>query len=180
MTSKEKEKHGRSESGRRNTLQRMLDLENRNKLQRMQASTTSVGQPQHHLLPNVLPNQTIRSSHDCSNIIRCDTFTAEPRKAKPEPQASKNVVVAEPVKEMSPEANAADPEILMHLRYVVAARGMVVMGGREEWQRRSSGSAKKERERLKKEKEKAEKEPEPRHKTKWSIEQGTSINKHLS
>jgi len=37
-----KEKHGGTESSRRNTLQRMLDLEKKNKLDRMQASATTV------------------------------------------------------------------------------------------------------------------------------------------
>ncbi|KAB8304458.1 hypothetical protein EYC80_003852 [Monilinia laxa] len=170
MSSKEKEKHGRSESGRRNTLQRMLDLENKNKLQRMQTSTTSVGQPQRNTFfrekrsSNPSPPERpapIRPSDRAMTAPILSVATPSPQspeKPKSKAKTSKNVVLVEPVKEMSPEVNA-DPD---DSDASSICRSPAWDGGDGRQRRMAKKEAqdmrKKEEERLKKEKEKAEKD----------------------
>ncbi|QSZ29557.1 hypothetical protein DSL72_004072 [Monilinia vaccinii-corymbosi] len=177
MSSKEKEKHGRLESGRRNTLERMLDLENKNRLQRMQASTASFGQSQHHsffrerrpTIPNVYTNQSPPerpvSSRQSERAMTAPTLSVaipppprSPKRPKTNAKASTNIAVVEPVKETPPEANA-DPD---DSDASSICRSPAWDGGVGKQRRMAKKEAqhlrKKEEERSRKEREKIEKE----------------------
>lgn len=175
MNSKEKEKHGRSEA-RRNTLQRMLDLEKKNKLQRMQASTTTVSQPLRNTffrerrpsIPNVYtyappperPTPIRQSERAMTAPTLSVAIPATQSSEKPETKIKtpKNVVLIEPEKEklMEVEADAGGSDASS------ICRSPAWDGGDGKQRRTARKEAqdlrKKEEERLKKEKEKAEKE----------------------
>ncbi|EDO03702.1 hypothetical protein SS1G_06183 [Sclerotinia sclerotiorum 1980 UF-70] len=173
MNSKEKEKHGRSEA-RRNTLQRMLDLEKKNK--RMQASTTTVSQPLRNTffrerrpsIPNVYtyappperPTPIRQSERAMTAPTLSVAIPATQSSEKPETKIKtpKNVVLIEPEKEklMEVEADAGGSDASS------ICRSPAWDGGDGKQRRTARKEAqdlrKKEEERLKKEKEKAEKE----------------------
>ncbi|KAF7863876.1 hypothetical protein EAF04_006841 [Stromatinia cepivora] len=174
MNSKEKEKHGRSEAARRNTLQRMLDLEKKNK--RMQASTTTVSQPMRNTffrerrpsVPNVYtcapPPERPTPFRQSERAMTAPTLsvaippTQSSEKPETKTKTSKNVVLIEPVKERSPEVEAdADDSDASSI-----CRSPAWDGGDGKQRRIARKEAqdlrKKEEERLKKEKEKTEKE----------------------
>ncbi|TGO60281.1 hypothetical protein BOTNAR_0148g00190 [Botryotinia narcissicola] len=120
MNSKEKAKHGRSEPVRRNTLERILELDNRSKLQRMQASTAAVSQPlrnsffrerrpsNSNVYTNFPPERPVPFRQPDRAMTVPTLFVAVPpaqvfETPKTAPKASKKVFVVEPVKEKSPQ-----------------------------------------------------------------------------
>lgn len=142
----------------------------------MQASTTSVGQSQRDTFfrekrssnPNAYPNPSppehpppIRPSDRAMTAPTLSVAIPSPQspeKPKPKAKASKNVVLVEPVKEMSPEVNAdADDSDASSI-----CRSPAWDGGDGRQRRMAKKEAqdlrKKEEERLRKEKEKTEKE----------------------
>ncbi|KAI9648383.1 hypothetical protein NHQ30_003016 [Ciborinia camelliae] len=176
MSSKEKEKHGRPEPVRRNTLQRMLDLEKRNKLQRMQASTATVSNPLRNTFfrerrpsnPNVYENPPPPERpvpfRQTERVMTAPTLsvaippTQSFEKSKTKTKTSKSVVVIEPEKEKFKEVDAdADNSDASSI-----CRSPAWDGGDGKQRRKARKEAqdlrKKEDGRLKKEKEKAEKE----------------------
>ncbi|ESZ97346.1 hypothetical protein SBOR_2276 [Sclerotinia borealis F-4128] len=173
MSSKEKEKHGRSEPVRRNTLQRMLDLEKRTKLQRMQASTP-VSQPLRNSFfrerrpsnPNVytipapenpIPSRQTTRAMTIPTLSVAIPPTQTPEKPKAKPKIFKNVVVVEPTKKKSEVGAHADDSDASSI-----CRSPAWDGGEGKQKRMAKREAqdlrKKEEERLRKEKEKVEKE----------------------
>ncbi|KAJ8066265.1 hypothetical protein OCU04_005347 [Sclerotinia nivalis] len=199
MNPKEKEKHGRSEAARRNTLQRMLDLEKKNKLQRMQASTMTVSQPLRNTffrerrpsIPNVYtyapPPERPSPVRQSERAMTAPTLsvaippTQSSKKPETKIKTSKNVVLIEPVKEKSLEVEAdADDSDASSI-----CRSPAWDGGDGKQRRIARKEAqdlrKKEEERLKKEKEKAEKETRAAaQKQKGRLSKTPPTNKRLS
>ncbi|KAF7911079.1 uncharacterized protein EAF01_002587 [Botrytis porri] len=200
MNSKEKAKHDRSESARRNTLERMLELENRSKLQRMQASTATVSQPlrnsffrerrpsNSNVYTNFPPEHPVPFRQSDRAMTAPTLSVAVPPaqifdKPKTAPKTSKKVFVVEPVKEKSPQIVAdvdADDSDASSI-----CRSPAWDGGDGKQRRMAKKEAqdkrKKEEERLKKEKEKAERETRAAaQKQKGRLSKAPPANKRLS
>ncbi|KAM0128937.1 hypothetical protein ACHAP3_008106 [Botrytis cinerea] len=199
MNFKEKEKHGRSEPARRNTLERMLELENRNKLQRMQASTATVSQP---LRNTFFRERRPSNSYVYANSPERPVQFRQPDRAmttpilsvavppaqafetpKTAPKPSKKVFVVEPAKEIPPQlvadVDAGDSDASS------ICRSPAWDGGEGKRKRMAKKEAqdmrKKEEERLRKEKEKAERETRAAaQKQKGRLSKAPPTNKRLS
>ncbi|KAF7902692.1 hypothetical protein EAF00_002595 [Botryotinia globosa] len=200
MNSKEKAKHGRSEPVRRNTLERMLELENRSKLQRMQASTAAVSQPlrnsffrerrpsNSNVYTNLPPERPVPFRQtDRAMTVPTLSVAVPPAQIfetpKTAPKASKKVFVVEPVKEESPQivadVNADDSDASS------ICRSPAWDGGDGKQRRMAKKEAqdmrKKEEERLRKEKEKAQRETRAAaQKQKGRLSKAPPTNKRLS
>ncbi|CAD6441998.1 a092ce34-76b9-4849-9a76-5ab66fabef74 [Sclerotinia trifoliorum] len=199
MNFKEKEKHGRSEAARRNTLQRMLDLEKKSKLQRMQASTTTVSQPLRNTffrergpsIPNVYtyapPPERPTPIRQSERAMTAPTLSVAipPTQSSEKPETKikqpKNVVLIEPVKEklleVEADADGSDASSICRSPAWDGGDGKQRRIARKEAQ----DLRRKEDERLKKEKEKAEKETRAAAlKQKGRLSKTPPTNKRLS
>ncbi|KAM3088425.1 hypothetical protein ACMFMG_000069 [Clarireedia jacksonii] len=169
-----KEKHGATESSRRNTLQRMLDLEKKNKLHRMQASSTTASSPPTHVTflrekvptnPNVYSKPAerpvpVRQQQRAMTAPTLSVTIPHPQPMEPTKRQPVNPKIlderAQPRTNKSPEldGNESDASSICRSPTWGGGEGKQKKAAKQE----AKAMRKKEEETMKKDKEKADKE----------------------